>query len=272
MRQPLLLLALFGLYACRARPEPIPRFTLTLGWRLIPGTELKYRLTTRFHRGSDIVEREETWSYLVGETDVAGRYLLLGHLRDLDADMSYRETPLATSRLQPAIIRELIRGRIQGLQLTLTTDGRIPWTEAGVWSDALPHHLLALRLPDHAVTLGERWEDPDAARPYRGLFPFQSDDGEVGEQRLRAVEWRWATQPDSEHLTVDTTNLVAILETRAAIQAPDSVEAMLNIHGETTWNVTSGLMEHRLLEIWDRVSEDMDEESLFSMELEHIPE
>ena len=167
---------LIGLAGCAGRTGPragLELGELTLGWRLVPGMELTYACTTTYTQGQQRVEelsRVEHWSYLVRDLD-EGIASLEGRLTAFGAGLTVDGLAVGADQLAAGEAEEIERLSALTVDLALAMDGRVQIT-SGSWADRLPHRQLGLTLPEGAVSVGDDWPDPTAARPYADLLPM----------------------------------------------------------------------------------------------------
>jgi hypothetical protein len=250
--------------ACHTPPREVPIGEVSLGWRLAPGMELTYHLRTTHVVGSDTVLRDELWHYLVRRVDDRGTYSLEGRLEALDASIVSDGVPLDPAALAPAIDEEL--ARLEPISLSLSLDGRMDQLEAGSWSDALPHRLLALRLPSEPVQAGSRWNDAETARSFTSLIPAARDLDVAGTHRLEELRWHrgsrrpWAARGE----------LVAVVSTEAMVRPDDARFPTLDIQGSTSWDLEAGRLLQRSLFICERGGTDPDQSGSLQIEMEWV--
>ncbi|MCP4805080.1 MAG: hypothetical protein GY913_22475 [Proteobacteria bacterium] len=228
-----MLLACFGRDVV-STPQPLADDgPVTLGWRLVPGQVLTYRLTTQTRTGPDTVLRVEHWDYLVTEVRDDGVAVLDGELVALGAELIRDGTPQYQG-LDPARQDEQERLGEQAVHLELAMDGRLVAIEGLAWADALPHRLLALRLQDGETSGGDRWPDPVLARPYAHIMP-------VGlELTVEGYEMYDGLYQEAEMVLAHVT-------TRGAVR-PDAMGAPeVWISGDAWWDTMEGVVERRSL-------------------------
>ena len=153
----------------------LPASESVLGWRLVPGQQLRYRLTTAWEAEDQLRTRVEEWQYEVTEVDLRGNALLEGRLTAFGVALDAHGEPIPEDRYLRARQAERDRRSAEPVTLTLSMDGRLVDLAAGPWSDALPHRLLGLRLPQQGVSPGDDWPDPTLARPFADLWPTAVD-------------------------------------------------------------------------------------------------
>jgi len=237
------------LMACHAPPREVPVGEVTLGWRLAPGMELAYRHRTTHVLGDDTAVREEVWHYLVRSVDDQGTFILEGHLESLDASITADGVPVEVDAMASALDDERSRLAQSDLTLSLSLDGRMDRLEAADWTDALPHRLLALRLPAEPVLPGSRWNDTETARPFTRLIPTGFELDIAGTHRLEQLRW----QRDARlSLRPGRPRLVAELDTQALLRPEDARIPALDIHGATSWDLEAGRLATRSLYIIER--------------------
>jgi hypothetical protein len=171
--------------------EALPAAQAVLGWRLVPGQQLRYRLTTSWIAPDQERTRVEEWVYEVTQVNGRGDAWLQGHLTAFGVAMDAQGELVDESRYLLARQAERDRRSAEPVTLTLSMDGRLFDLSAGTWSDALPHRLLGLRLPEAGVSPGDNWPDPTLARPFADLWPASVDlevDGRHGLEGLYRVD------------------------------------------------------------------------------------
>ncbi len=260
--------ALLLLAACHRPPASYPEAAVTLGWRLAPGMELTYRLTTRHEQGSETVVREETWTYLVRDVDDLGTSTLEGRIVALDARIEEDGDAIDPARMRGAIETERERLAADPVAFTLSMEGRIGTLDAPSWADGLPHRLLGLLLPPEPVREGDRWPDPAAGRPFVDLVPAGLAVDVNGVQRLEALSWeghrhRWGLR--------GPWHLDAAISTEAIVRPDDARLPSLVLSGAATWNMDLGRLESRTLNIQERGGTSPGEAGSFVLSLEAVP-
>lgn len=259
----------FVLLACRPLAPPIPDNPMVLGWRLAPGMELTYKLDTRQVTGQDEVRRSETWRYLVRSIDDSGVYLLEGRLVDLDASISHAGKEVDRSQIQGAVRSESRRLGDQPVTLSLSMDGRIDGVRVESWADSMPHRLLAMKLPEDAVKIGDRWSDPAASRPMGEIIPATERVDFNGTEQLESVRW---AQDSSGALGLQTPSawLEASIQTSAVVIPKNSDIPSIDIEGSATWNLDRGLLMRRHIKVQERGGALTGQAGSFEMSLELV--
>jgi hypothetical protein len=252
--------------ACHTPPREAPTGEVALGWRLAPGMELAYRLRSTHTLGADVVERVEVWHYLVRRVDDQGTFSLEGHLESLDATIVAGGVPVDEAALAEAVSEERARLEQGRLSLSLSIDGRIDQLEAGTWSDALSHRLLALRFPAEPIPPGERWNDAETARAFTGLIPPGVEQDVTGTQRLEQLVWH----PVSSRPLVRERILVAEIETQAMVRPEDARLPALDIQGQARWDLEAGHLLSRDLVVTERGGDDPDQAGMLALELQWV--
>ncbi len=240
---------------------------VALGWRLAPGMELAYRLRSTHILGADTVVREELWHYLVRRVDDEGTFTLEGHIESLDASIVSGGIPVDGEALDAALAEEWARLETEPVTLSLSLDGRIDHLEAPSWSDALPHRLLALRLPAGPVAPGSRWNDAETARAFTRLIPPGLEIDVAGTHRLERLEWQ---QSSRRHPALGRAGLVAELDTEAMVRPDDARIPTLDIHGTAHWNLDAGHLADRSLFVVERGGTDPEQSGSLQVELEWV--
>ncbi len=253
--------------ACHLPPRDVPVGAVTLGWRLAPGMELAYRLRSVHSVGDDTAVREEVWHYLVRSIDDQGTYVLEGHLESLDASIVADGAPVAPGTVLDAIERERARIEEDQLTMTLSLDGRIDQLEAPSWADALPHRLLALRLPAEPLAPGTRWNDTETARPFARLIPAGFDMDVAGTHRLTELSWQ---RDGGTVLRSGRPRLLAELDTQAMLRPEDARIPTLDIQGSSSWELEAGRLHHRSLQVSERGGTDPELSGSLLLELEWV--
>ncbi len=253
--------------ACHTPPREVPVGEVVLGWRLAPGMELAYRLRSTHSLGTDTVVREELWHYLVRRVDDQGTFTLEGHLERLDASILADGVPMEDEVLEAALEQERARLGLSPITLSLSLDGRIDHLETTGWSDALPHRLLALRLPGEPVLPGSRWNDTETARPFTRLVPSGLELDIAGTHRLEQLLWQPASRLG---LRPSRARLVAELDTEAMVRPEDARVPTLDIHGAARWDLEGGRLATRSLSIGERGGTDPELTGSLQLELEWV--
>lgn len=234
------MLALLLTLAC-ARPAPGPEplaaaGPVLLGWRFVPGDVLRLRLETRFEQGGQLQARQEDWEYLVSAVDAAGGAQLSAHLTGLGALLERDGEPVLGEDFETARDAEKARLAAQRLDMKLTWDGRLVELSGVEGADALPHRLLALQLAGEPVEVGARWPDPALARPYAELMPLGLDVRVEAHERL-------------EGLYTVGEGAQARLVTEGGVFPTEDAGPSLRLAGEAWWDLQSGLLVERELEV-----------------------
>ena len=247
----LILLGCFG----RATNEPTPLSEaepVVLGWRLVPGEQLRYELSSTWTSDQQVHTRVERWDYTVSSLDSDLSYLE-GRLVALGAEVMVDGEPALVGLDQA---REAEKQRLsEPVGLTLAMDGRLVELQGADWADGLPHRLLALQLQHEAVEAGERWPDPVVARPYAELLPPQVDltvEGYQTYEGLYEVDGR----------------VLAKISTRGAVQPTEPGVPGVWISGEGWWDVQAGRLDTRRLQV---TLDDEGEPGLLELEARHLP-
>jgi hypothetical protein len=240
------------LMACHLPPRSIPEGEVTLGWRLAPGMELRYRLRATYALEGAVIEREEDWRYLVRSIDDQGTYTLEGQLEDLRSSVLVEGEPIAADRLAPMLAQERARLDASPLGLHLSLDGRIDHIDAPSWSDTIPHRMLALRLPSEALEPGSRWDDNETARSFARLSTWGVKLDVAGTHRLDELTWH---RSPLGPLRPGQPSLAASIHTEAMVRPEDARVVMLEIQGTALWDLESGRLHARTLRISERGSD-----------------
>ncbi len=258
------------LAACHVEPRDLPEAEIALGWRLAPGMELRYRLETRHSIALESSVRDETWHFLVRDVDDQGVFTLEGRLEALEVAFQHGDQALGDELLQEALQSERERLRCKGASFTLSMDGRMDRLDAGSWADALPHRLLALKLPEQPLTLGESWTDAETARPYATLLPSDIAVRVTGTHRLEELTWRRHLWRRGSLFSAPS-HLDAILRTEAMVLPEDARYPALDIRGDTSWNLDLGQMESRSVVVTERSGEGAGQTGTLALDLEWRP-
>jgi hypothetical protein len=214
--------------------------------------ELRYRIRTAHSFGKDSVSRMETWTYLVRSIDEnQGVYDLEARLDDLDAAISAEGEDISRSELAKAIRAERRRLDSEPLALTLSMDGRMDEVATESWADSMPHRLLALKLPDGPVRVGDRWNDAATARSFSDLLPAEQEVEIAGTEQLEVLSWSALHHPVL-HPHHTEQHLDAGIRTGAAVVPRDSDLPAIDIDGLTSWDLDAGVLQSRTLEIRER--------------------
>lgn len=216
--------ALRGVEGTRLAPED----PVMLGWRLVPGQELSYAFTTTHTVDDQSLVREEHWTYLVRDVDAEGVAYLEGRLTAFgvqgveDADEA-REAEEA--RLAEAPVG-----------LSLAMDGRVVDLHGQSWGDQLVHRVLAVKLADVAVTVGDSWEDPAVVRPLVDVLPVGVDVALEASQTFEGLYARGG-------------RVQARVRTRAALSADRAELPGIWVQGDAWWDLQAGQLASRTLEL-----------------------
>ena len=271
MRRFSLLFAII-LLGCHPRPRIPPATGTVLGWKLAPGMELLYRYRSEYRVGEDVVERSETWRYLVRQADDRGYYELEGRLEALQANILHAGQALNDGSLRAALERERERIGASPVHLALSMDGRLDRLDAGAWPDVLNHRLLALGLPHHAVLAGDRWSDPATARPFSELIPSGEHVQVLGIHELEDLRWIGRREYGGGRSLIHHPHLVAILTTTSAVLPEDARYPALEIAGHAYWDLESGQLERRVLQVQERAGYTNHEGDRFILEAQRLDE
>ncbi len=216
--------ALRGLEGTRLAPED----PVLLGWRLVPGQELAYAFTTTHTLDELSVTREEHWSYLV---------------RDVDADgVAYLEGRLTAFGVQgvegAAEAQEAEEARLSEapVALSLAMDGRLVDLHGQSWGDQLVHRMLAVKLSETAVTVGDAWEDPAVVRPLVDVLPVGVDVALEASQTFEGLYARGG-------------RVQTRLRTRAALSADRAELPGIWVQGDAWWDLQDGQLASRTLQL-----------------------
>lgn len=255
------------LMACHLPPREVPVGEVVLGWRLAPGMELAYHLRSIHSVGADTVVREELWHYLVRRVDDQGTFTLEGHLESLDASIVTDGVGMEEQALVAALADERTRLETSPITLSLSLDGRIDHLETTGWGDALPHRLLALRLPGEPVQPGGRWNDTETARPFTRLIPSGFELDIAGTHRLEQLHWQRGSRLG---LQPARARLMAEIDTEAMVRPEDARIPTLDIHGSARWDLDAGHLASRSLFIGERGGIDPEQAGSLQLELEWV--
>ena len=238
MRSLLLLLIPFLLSGCAKQIPPAqpvdPDAPITVGWRLVPGMELRAKVETTHAVSDDRAWRKEAWRYLVRRMDEHGAVTLEGRLTDLDAGLSHDDQPLTPSSLKRAVRAESERVQSHGVQLRIVLDGTVSNLDATAWDDALGHLLLSLALPVGPIRPGATWTDLTPARAVSGLLPSDLGVTLLGEQRFVGVIYK-----DNRWL--------AEIAYNGRVTPDDEKVTDLVLWGKTHWDLSRGVLYQREL-------------------------
>jgi len=232
---------LLGLLACTGSGglESLPGTDTVLGWRLVPGQQLRYRLTTTWEAEDQNRARVEDWTYTVTGVDGRGVAELVGRLTAFGVALDQGGEALTEDRYARAREAERDRRGAEPVGLVLSMDGRLVDVAAGEWSDALPHHVLGLRLPESAVAPGASWPDPTLARPFADLWPPTVDLEVDGHHTLEGL-YREAGVP------------LAKLVSQGAAGPGAGDLPPIRLEGEAWWDLRVGRLASRSLAVtWE---------------------
>lgn len=233
--------ALLWLTACTGGTgvDALPAATTVLGWRLVPGQQLRYRLTTAWEATDQQRTRVEEWTYEVSAVDGRGDATLEGRLTAFGVALDAQGAALQEDRYHRAREAERDRRSAEPVTLTLSMDGRLVELSAGAWSDALPHRLLGLRLPEEAVDPGDDWPDPTLARPFADLWPPSVDLEVDGRHGLEGL-YRLDGAP------------MAKVTSHGAAGPGDGDLPPISLGGESWWDLRQGRLHSRVLDVnWE---------------------
>ncbi len=250
--------------ACHQPPLAVPSEQVVLGWRLAPGMELAYDLRTTHTVDRDTVVREEVWHYLVRRVDDQGVFTLEGHLEVLDADILRDGIPMDDAALSTVLDEERTRVQLHPIVLSLSIDGRMDRLEAGSWPDALPHRLLALRLPPEPVEPGSRWIDTETARCFTHVAPPSPELSIAGDQRLVSMGWQ---RMGRQHLIERGRYLAAEIDTQAIVRPEDARFPALDIQGTAQWDLDAGRLASRSIHVSQRGGTEPEQSGSLQIEL-----
>ena len=273
MHTSLLPLYALGFMACHPRVDaPDIDSAVMLGWRLSTGMDIAYRYVTVLSMGGDTVSRKECWKYLVRSVDGQGAYALEGLFVSLNAGIYHDDRPLPESIIKGRVRTERDRLASGPVRLTLSMDGRVEDLETNTWSDTLVHRLLALQLPTAPVQAGAQWMDPSSARPFAHPIPSSVPITITGTQRLVSIVLVKDRKSERPKLLHPPPHVRATIETSAAVLPADARFPALDIEGRADWNLASGVLEHRSLEVRERGGEGSGEPSTLFLEGWYVPE
>ncbi|MED5371504.1 MAG: hypothetical protein VX899_10850 [Myxococcota bacterium] len=232
----LVLLSCVGLRQARG-PEPLEIQTpMVLGWRLIPGDQLVYDLSSTWRVGeADTVQRVERWSYLVRDVDPQGVARLEGSLIAIGVDRVQGGRRSADPVLAEALEQEKARLSQDQVVVEIAMDGRLVDLRGLPWADSLTHRLLALQLSADAVDASSAWPDPVLARPYADLLPVPLDVEVSGEQRVQGLY----EQGGGLRLRIDGSGQV-----RATEGGPQ-----IHLQTQSWWDPQAGRLVERSLQV-----------------------
>jgi hypothetical protein len=223
--------------------------------------ELVYRIDSRHVLGEDEVRRSETWRYLVRSVSDGDVYEIEGRLSALTASITHAGHPMPKNQMDAAVRSERARLAAEPVTLSLSMDGRIDSLKAETWADALPHRLLALRLPLEPVGVGERWNDASDSRPLGDLVPTDQKLEFNGTQQFESLRWADASRGRSDEIEfpgalkgsgAGSAWLEATLRSSAAVLPKNGDIPSLDIEGNSLWHLDLGLMLSRRLVIRER--------------------
>ncbi|MEE2751545.1 MAG: hypothetical protein VX519_08935 [Myxococcota bacterium] len=231
-------LILWWVLACTPRPDlsPVASTPATLGWKLVPGQELTYKLHTRLTGATERIIREEHWTYRVDSVDSAGMARLSGRLTAFGVARTDSTGSPSAVDIEPA--QEIERERLaqQVVVLYLSAEGRLARIDGLELHDSLPHRLLSLKLPNRAILPGEDWADPALARPYANLLPAETVVSVEGYQTYKGL---YRYQGDVQ----------ALLESRGEVTAAtEQGRSSIALKGSTWWDPDPGVLAWRSLE------------------------
>lgn len=257
---------LFALILSACFPKPTLKAVelegVFFGWRLAPGMELTYRLTS-IHTLNDVkIKRIEVWSYLVRSSNIDG-FTLEAKPCSVDAIIQQKDQTLDQRHLRQAIQNEYLRLNSDHPDFTLSLNGNMDNPTFQTWSDSLPHRLLALTLPEKSIVPGDRWNDTSSARPYTQLIPSGVDIAVSGTNRLIAL-----IDADHEKFFKSRPHVDALIETDAIVNSHDARFPSLEIQSQVTWDLSIGMMEKRLLTVKERGGIATGEPGNFELSLE----
>ncbi len=231
-----------ALAACAPRSAEvatIPSAGLRLGWRWVPGQELRY--LARIERTVDgVVERlAERWTYLVRGVDPAGVAILEATLVGVGGDVRSDSGPLADV---DAALSRARGGRTATLRIG--EDGRLhPFVDGGCarvglpvppcFEAQLPHRLLALPLPITPVAVHDAWDDGQLCAPFDALLPAEVDRDAVATCRVLEV----GAEADGR---------ASVILGSSGVVRPRAGPS-LTLEGQTTWDPIRGRLRARVL-------------------------
>ena len=134
------------------------------------------------------------------------------------------------------------------------------------------HRLLALQLPTAPVQAGAQWMDPSSARPFAHPIPSSVPITITGTQRLVSIVLVKDRKSERPKLLHPPPHVRATIETSAAVLPADARFPALDIEGRADWNLASGVLEHRSLEVRERGGEGSGEPSTLFLEGWYVPE
>jgi len=173
--------------------------------------------------------RAEEWSYLVQDVDADGVATLHGHLTGFGAGLHHGDEAVPDEALARARATEERRiDRVVTLRLRM--DGRLVDVQAGRFADALPHRLLALRLPPGPVERSAEWPLPDLVRTFAALLPSTAEIESQAMARLLEVH-RVEEGVDAE------------IETTGWVRSPGG--PAIHLSGSATWDAMRGGLVRR---------------------------
>ena len=218
------------------RPIPVEPAPVVFGWRLVPGQEFTYKVTTRLREGEDEMVREEHWRYLVREVDGHGAATIEGSLSGFGAVARLRGEELPRTAVDQLAEEEVERLSTARVRFGLSMDGRLEWLEGLDWADSLPHRLFALALPEGAVEPGAIWSDPAGVRPFGGGYPGSVELQVEGEHRLEGL-----------HTLSD--ELRAEIHTVGALRPQVALVPGVSVEGVGLWSLERGVLLWRSLSV-----------------------
>lgn len=179
--------------ASEPTPEPTPDVTVRLGWRWAPGEARTWRLTTLHETARWTFRRVEAWRYVARDLDASGVLHLRADLVGLGVDVQHDGTPVDDPRIDAALHAARDTGH-DAVDVRLQLTGAVVGCTAEGFADALPHRLLGVDLPTHALSPGDVWNDRGLLRALGGVAPLDADlrpSAETTLQGVRAGEHGW---------------------------------------------------------------------------------
>ena len=224
-----------ALSACAGhRGQLITQRSVLLGWRFVPGDTYTYRTVFSRTIGETTYARIEEWSYVVRGLDRDGIATLAGRLTGFGAEVLVDDESLPESVIQAPLASERDRAAI-GVTLRITMDGRLISCSENDFARALPHRLLALRVPVFPVLPTDEWPDPGLANSFAGLLPFNIETELDGSAQLMRVLSKRSM-------------LKAAIESRGSIRVGGNPAVVLG--GTATWNASAGALVRRQVDAW----------------------
>ncbi len=234
--------------------QALPAAESVLGWRLVPGQQLRYRLTTAWEAQDQVRTRVEEWQYEVTQVDGRGDAWLEGRLTAFGVALDALGGPVDEDRYLRARQAERDRRSAEPVSLVLSMDGRLVDLAAGPWSDALPHRLLGLRLPQQGVSPGDDWPDPTLARPFADLWPPSVDLEVDGHHALSGL------------FRVDGAPMAKVHSEGAAGPGAGDLPP-IGLSGDSWWNLRLGRLHARDLAVdWETTETQGPGQLLLSLE------